>query len=53
LLYPAQIPAGTQWVYDHPFFIILNLAIGGNWPGFPDVTTVLPQRLQVDYQKSM
>ena len=46
---PDQIPAGTQWVYDHPFFIILNLAVGGSWPGFPDSTTIFPQQLQVDY----
>ena len=46
---PNQIPAGTKWVYDHPFFIILNLAVGGSWPGFPDDTTVFPQQLQVDY----
>ncbi len=46
---PDQIPAGTQWVYDHPLFIILNLAVGGSWPGFPDETTVFPQQLQVDY----
>jgi beta-glucanase (GH16 family) len=46
---PAQIPTGTQWVFDHPFFIILNVAVGGGWPGFPDSTTVFPQQLQVDY----
>jgi len=46
---PDQIPAGTQWVYDHPFFFILNLAVGGGWPGYPDSTTVFPQQLQVDY----
>jgi beta-glucanase (GH16 family) len=46
---PDQIPAGKQWVYDHPFFIILNLAVGGGWPGFPNSTTVLPQQLLVDY----
>jgi len=46
---PAQIPAGTKWVYDHPFFIILNLAVGGGWPGYPDTTTVFPQQLLVDY----
>jgi beta-glucanase (GH16 family) len=37
------------WVYDHPFFIILNNAVGGDWPGAPDGTTVLPQRMLVDY----
>jgi beta-glucanase (GH16 family) len=46
---PTQIPAGTQWVFDHPFFIILNLAVGGGWPGYPDATTIFPQQLQVDY----
>jgi beta-glucanase (GH16 family) len=46
---PDKIPSGTKWVYDHPFFIILNLAVGGGWPGFPDDTTVFPQQLQVDY----
>jgi beta-glucanase (GH16 family) len=38
-----------DWVYDHPFFIIFNLAIGGNWPGYPDGSTEFPQQLIVDY----
>ncbi|MCB8983959.1 MAG: glycoside hydrolase family 16 protein [Ardenticatenaceae bacterium] len=38
-----------EWVYNHPFFILLNLAVGGNWPGYPDETTEFPQRLTVDY----
>ncbi len=46
---PADLPAGTKWVYDHPFFIILNLAVGGGWPGAPDATTVFPQQMLVDY----
>jgi len=37
------------WVFDHPFFIILNNAVGGDWPGAPDGTTVLPQNLLIDY----
>jgi beta-glucanase (GH16 family) len=45
----SQWPAGGTWVFDHPFFIILNLAVGGNWPGSPDSTTVFPQHLLVDY----
>ena len=48
-LTPDDIPAGTEWVYNHPFFIILNLAIGGNWPGSPDETTTFPQTMLVDY----
>jgi beta-glucanase (GH16 family) len=46
---PADIPAGNRWVYDHPFFILLNLAVGGNLPGNPDDSTVFPQRMLVDY----
>lgn len=48
-LTPANLPAGTKWVYDHPFFIILNLAIGGAWPGNPDAATTFPQTMLVDY----
>src|SRR5258708_1870750 len=46
---PADLPPGKTWVFDHPFFIILNLAVGGFWPGNPDATTVFPQTMQVDY----
>ncbi len=46
---PADLPAGTAWVFNHPFFIILNVAVGGSWPGLPDVTTVFPQQMLVDY----
>jgi beta-glucanase (GH16 family) len=45
----SQWPAGGQWVFDHPFFILLNLAVGGNWPGSPDATTQFPQQMLVDY----
>jgi beta-glucanase (GH16 family) len=37
------------WVYDHPFFIILNNAVGGDWPGPPNASTQLPQNMVVDY----
>ena len=46
---PADVPAGDTWVYDHPFFLILNLAVGGSFPGPPDATTVFPQTTRVDY----
>ncbi len=42
-------PAGGKWVFDHPFFIILNLAVGGDWPGSPDASTKFPQSMLVDY----
>lgn len=45
---PANI-GGSAWVFDHPHFILLNVAVGGNWPGYPDATTVFPQRMLVDY----
>jgi len=45
----SQWPAGGQWVFDHPFFIILNVAVGGDWPGNPDATTQFPQQMLVDY----
>jgi len=46
---PANLPAGTTWVFDHPFFLILNVAVGGNWPGSPDALTGFPQTMLVDY----
>ena len=35
---PADLPKGAKWVYDHPFFLLLNVAVGGGWPGNPDAT---------------
>jgi len=46
---PANLPAAKRWVYDEPFFIILNLAVGGDWPGDPDATTPNPARMLVDW----
>ncbi|WP_327031034.1 family 16 glycosylhydrolase [Micromonospora sp. NBC_01740] len=40
---------GNRWVFDHPFFMILNVAVGGNWPGYPDASTQFPQQMLVDY----
>jgi len=45
----SQWPAGGTWVFDHPFFLLLNLAVGGDWPGAPDNSTVFPQQMLVDY----
>lgn len=38
-----------EWVFDHPFFIIINLAIGGDYGGAPTAETVFPQSMLVDY----
>ena len=34
---------------NEKFFLIFNVAVGGNWPGNPDATTVFPQKMVVDY----
>lgn len=47
-LTPDDIPADTEWVYDHPFFLIMNIAVGGYWPGYPDESSTFPQSLTVD-----
>ncbi|MGZ3418146.1 MAG: glycoside hydrolase family 16 protein [Polyangiales bacterium] len=53
---PKDLPAGKTWVYDHDFFLLLNLAVGGQWPGNPDGTSTFPQEMKVDwvrvYEKS-
>ena len=46
---PADVPSGSKWVYDHPFFILLDVAVGGSFPGSPDSTTTWPQTMLVDY----
>lgn len=46
---PASLPGGGTWVFTNAQYILLNLAVGGNWPGNPDGTTVFPQQMLVDY----
>jgi beta-glucanase (GH16 family) len=46
---PANIPAGTTWAYNHPFFILLNQAVGGNWFPGPDGSTPPVNDVLVDY----
>lgn len=46
---PNDIPQDSKWVFEHPFFMILNLAVGGPWGGNPDKTTVFPGEMLVDY----
>jgi beta-glucanase (GH16 family) len=38
-----------EWVFDHPFYIIMNVAVGGSFPGSPNTETVFPQTMVVDY----
>ena len=47
---PADFPKTAVWPFDDgKFFIILNLAVGGKWPGNPDASTIFPQEMLVDY----
>lgn len=48
-LTPASLPAGGSWVFERPFYLILNLAVGGDWPGSPDASTVFPAQMSVDW----
>lgn len=48
----SDIPEGGQWVFDHPFYLILNLAVGGVWPGDPDATTPGSADMLVDYVRA-
>jgi beta-glucanase (GH16 family) len=45
----ADVSDRGKWVFDHTFFIILNVAVGGNFVGSPDETTVFPQTMLVDW----
>lgn len=46
-----DVPSGFVWDFNHPFFLLLNLAVGGtgSWPGPPDSTTTSPAVMLVDY----
>jgi beta-glucanase (GH16 family) len=41
--------ASGEWVFDHPFFMVINLAVGGSYVGFPNPNTPFPQRMVIDY----
>ncbi len=47
----SDLPSGFTWDFNHPFFLLLNLAVGGtgSWPGPPDSTTPSPAIMTVDY----
>ena len=39
----------NPWVFDQAYFLILNVAVGGQWPGNPDGSTQFPQQMKIDY----
>lgn len=56
VLYATQTTAALRqvaptgvWEFDHPFFILLNVAVGGTFPGSPGATTTFPQTMKVDW----
>ncbi len=49
LYYYRNITAAQYSEFHQPFFFILNVAVGGNWPGSPDNTTVFPAVMEVDF----
>jgi beta-glucanase (GH16 family) len=44
-----DLPPGYAWPFQHPNFLLLNLAVGGDWPGSPDASTRFPARMLVDW----
>jgi beta-glucanase (GH16 family) len=46
---PANLPGGGTWPFTNSQFVLLNLAVGGNWPGYPSNYTIFPQQMLVDY----
>jgi beta-glucanase (GH16 family) len=48
-LTPDDLPSGTEWVYNHEFFLLLNVAVGGNYVGDPSDNSRFPQTMIIDY----
>lgn len=46
---PAQMPPGAEWVFDRPFYLIFNVAVGGDWPGPTDRTSPDVATMAVDF----
>ncbi|WP_231751101.1 family 16 glycosylhydrolase [Mycobacterium sp. NAZ190054] len=49
VFHAADLPAEQQWVFDKPFFLLLNVAVGGRWPGPADDSTPFPAVMTVDW----
>ena len=47
--YSANAPDNDRAPFDVPFHFLLNVAVGGNWPGYPDASSVFPQEMVVDW----
>ena len=45
----AELPSGAAWPFQHPYFLLLDLAVGGEWPGSPNASTHFPAQMLVDW----
>jgi len=45
----SEVEQHGRWVFDQPFFVILNLAVGGHFDGDPKSDAILPATMLVDY----
>ena len=46
---PADLRAGAAWPFKHPYFLLMDLAVGGEWAGSPKSSTLFPARMVVDW----
>ena len=46
---PADLPPGAAWPFKHPYFLLMDLAVGGEWPGSPNASTHFPAQMLVDW----
>jgi beta-glucanase (GH16 family) len=46
---PDDLRPDQRWQFDKPFYLLLNLAVGGDWPGSPSEALPFPQTMQVDF----
>ena len=46
---PDTLQGMGDWVFNQAFFLLMNVAVGGSWPGNPDDTTVFPQQMLIDW----
>ncbi|MFE6196087.1 family 16 glycosylhydrolase [Streptomyces sp. NPDC057838] len=48
-LTPSRLPRARDWVFEQDMHLLLNVAVGGDWPGPPDASTPFPATMTVDY----
>ncbi|GAA2909039.1 hypothetical protein Acy02nite_59130 [Actinoplanes cyaneus] len=46
---PEDLAPGHPWLFDKPYYVLLNVAVGGDWPKAPSPALPFPQTMQVDY----